>query len=124
MLWRMATYRRTTRSANRLAFRQAFHTACDRTQHRSARPTFRCLTAVRVNWLRLANRLISQLIQCHYRLFPEDSPKAQRRRAAQRKKREEELVWRRESVARAQADLERIYGGENCETGKETVKFQ
>lgn len=106
----MSTYHRTLHPRGRAVLRSTLRPRRHRALHRRRRRPMRRLTAVRVNWLRVANRLLSELIQCHYRLFPEDSPRAQRRRTAARKKQQEALAWQRESTARLRADLERIYG--------------
>jgi hypothetical protein len=52
------------------------------------------------------------LLDCYYRLFPEDSPKVQQEREAVRKKQQEALARQREYCERSLANLKRIYGGE------------
>jgi hypothetical protein len=62
-------------------------------------------------------KIVEQLIQSHYRLFPEDSPPAQRRRAAQRRKEEEWRAWSRAHARNVEEDLQRAYGDPRNENG-------
>ena len=108
----MVSYRRTLHRRQRAVLRPVLRQRPRRALYRRHSRRVRSLTAVRVDWFGVATRHLQVLLDCYYRLFPEDSPKVQQEREAVRKKQQEALARQREYCERSLANLKRIYGGE------------